>query len=186
MTTFSLLLYLAFWITWLLLLKNKLQKPRNMFRGRFPIVVKDREGRVVRAWTMWNNWTTVGKNDILTQYLTGGTAPTIYIGLIDNSSFSALDATDTMGSHAGWDELTGYDEATRPAITFGNIDNYAAGGGPVTFTGNATESIIGAFITTNSTKGGTTGILIATATDTQQDVIDNQTVNVSYLLEASP
>ncbi len=48
--------------------------------------------------------TTVGKNLALDTYLAGSsyTVTGPYIGLISSASWSAVDAADTMSSHAGW------------------------------------------------------------------------------------
>lgn len=85
-----------------------------------------------------------------------------YVGLINATGYTGVSALDTMASHLGWTELTAYDESTRPQVTFGNPS-----GGTVTnpaivqFTPNASSTCVGYFITTNATKGGTSGYLIA-------------------------
>lgn len=101
---------------------------------------------------------TVGINDVLDS--TYHAATTRYVGLISNSGYTGLIATDTMSSHSTWTEATTYTSATRPAW-----DEGAASGGsisnstPLEFEFNATTTIIGIFLCTDSTKGGTTGIL---------------------------
>lgn len=106
--------------------------------------------------------TTAGKNDLLTNYFKGSSyTAAFYVGLVDNASFSAYAAGDTMSSHAGWLESTAYSNSTRPALTLGtaasgSIDNSAS---KASFTINASATLDGAFIATNSTKGGTTGVL---------------------------
>lgn len=111
---------------------------------------------------------------------------TWYIGLIDTGpSFSAA---DTMGSHAGWAEFTSYDEAARVAFT-----EAAASGGIITasaastFTISATGTIGGIFVTSDNTKGGTTGTLWSTmALSTEQAVLDNDVINITYTITATP
>lgn len=106
--------------------------------------------------------TTVGKNDLLDKYFKGSAyTAAFYVGLVDNASFSAYAAADTMSSHAGWLESVAYSNATRPALTLGtpaagSVDNSAS---RASFTINATATLDGAFVTTVSTKSGTTGIL---------------------------
>jgi hypothetical protein len=62
----------------------------------------------------------------------------------------------------GFNEMTGYSEATRPAWTpngapaSGAISNSSS---PAAFSFNGTSRIFGAFLISNSTKGGTTGTL---------------------------
>src|SRR5262245_19022938 len=59
-------------------------------------------------------------NDILSVYLAGGTQKTTwYLGLINNSGFSALAAADTISSHDGWSESTDYTESVRQTWTPG-------------------------------------------------------------------
>lgn len=96
-----------------------------------------------------------------------------YLGLIQATTFTGMSSSDTMASHTGWTEYTDYAEATRQTITFG-----AASDGTITnptstnITPNANADVVGFFITTNSTKGGTTGFLFA------QDVFDQGTRSV--------
>ena len=105
---------------------------------------------------------TVGKNKLLdAMFKSGIGAAAWYVGLVDNASFSAYAAADTMGSHAGWIELTAYDEATRQAYTCstpaaGSTNNTAA---RATFTANATKTVRGAFLSDSATRGGSTGTL---------------------------
>ena len=67
-----------------------------------------------------------------------------------------------MSDHSGWTEVTAYDESARPQVTWGSVsggsvDNSA---NKATFTINADNTTIGGlFLSTNSTKGGTTGLL---------------------------
>ena len=96
--------------------------------------------------------------------LFGATAKPValYVGFISSTSFTSISAGDTMSSHTGWTEYTDYAEVTRPVIAFG-----AASGNSITnptvaeITPNAAADIVGFFLTTSSTKGGTTGYLFA-------------------------
>lgn len=88
-----------------------------------------------------------------------------YLGLTDGTPTFA--AGDTMSSHAGWTEVTGYSEASRPdltaslgAVSSQQVDN---SGSAVSFSINAGVTVGGGFITTDNTKSGTTGILIGGA-----------------------
>jgi hypothetical protein len=93
-----------------------------------------------------------------------------------------------MSSHAGWTEVVAYSQATRPACTFGTattadpsvITNTAS---PATFSINGTTTVGGAFLTSNSTKSGTTGILFS-ASDFQspgdRSVVNGDTLTVTY------
>jgi hypothetical protein len=77
-----------------------------------------------------------------------------------------------MSSHAGWAESVAYSNSTRPSFSFGTATASGGSSNPgvdgtgsisnttaVTFTINATATILGAFLTTGSAKSGTTGTL---------------------------
>lgn len=104
-------------------------------------------------------------NDIPNVYYRATTQPgTWYMGLVDNAAFTAFAAADTMSSHTGWAESVAYAAGTRPiwapdAAASGSISNSTA----VSFAINATATIHGLFITSDSTKSGTSGNLSATA-----------------------
>lgn len=126
--------------------------------------------------------TTVGKNDILTQYFKGSTYTAAwFIGLVDGASAPTYAAADTMASHAGWTENVGYSNANRVTWTggtaaAGSIDNSAS---PASFNINATGTIAGQFMVTNSTKSGTTGTLYSESNFTQgnRSVVSGDTLN---------
>ena len=130
-----------------------------------------------------NGGTTAGFNDVLNTYFNSGTQQTSwFLGLIDNNGFSALATSDTMASHAGWVENTGYSAATRPQWT-----PQAPSGGAITnpssvvFAINGTVAIKGAFIVSNSTKNGTTGVLWATgALSAVQNLVSGQNLKITY------
>jgi len=121
------------------------------------MVARDPQGNV-----LWND---EGKNLIVDEgldYLLNNdlTAATLYIGLTDGAPTVA--AGDTMASHAGWTEVTAYDEAARQAWGQGS-----ASGGVTTnavtakFTASGTTTVGGGFLTTVATKGGSTGTLFS-------------------------
>jgi hypothetical protein len=87
------------------------------------------------------------------------------ISLINNSGYTALAAADTMGSHTGWTEWTGYTQANRVAWGQGaSSGQTVTNGTPAVFDINADGSVIGIFVCNNNTKGGTTGTLWAHGT----------------------
>lgn len=146
-----------------------------------------RDGKKIGFYEFPNGITTVGKNHILDVGFHGSSATaTWYIGLVDNSGFTAFADADTMSSHTGWAESTAYTEATRPAWTEG-----AASAGSITnsssvdFSINATAAIKGIFITSVNTKSGTTGVLWATAAFASVlNVINGDTIKVTYTVSA--
>ena len=131
----------------------------------------------------------VGLQDMNAKYFSGSAyTATWFIGLYGAGASNTPAAGDTAASHAGWTEAVPYSNATRPAATFGTattadpsvISNSAS---PAAFTINATATVGGAFLISNSTKSGTTGILFS-ASDFQspgdRSVASGDTLNVTY------
>ena len=118
-------------------------------------------------------WQNLIVNTGLDQLLDGGLAGAgpWYIALIGGTPTVA--AGDTMASHPGWTEVTGYDEAARQVWTPGTVSgqsvNNTASAAVFTVTSNGT-TIGGAFLADNATKSGTTGLLFAIGAFTQGDV----------------
>jgi hypothetical protein len=146
-----------------------------------------RDGALLWEDTFDNLVTTAGKNNYLDATLkTGVTSPTFFLGLVTGPGGSnTYAAADTMASHAGWAENTSYSQSTRPAwtpgsVAAGSVDNSAS---VAVFTINVTGPIVigGAFLANNSTKGGTTGILMGVGSFTAGDrsVILDDVLNVT-------
>lgn len=157
--------------------------------GVFTVQCFDKDGNL--KWTEENHNLVVneGLQDMNTKYFSGsGYTAVWYIGLYGSGSTNNPAAGDTMASHIGWTEVTAYSQATRPAVTFGTattadpsvITNSAS---PATFSINGTTTVGGAFLTSNNTKGGTTGILFS-ASDFQspgdRSVVNGDTLTVTY------
>lgn len=133
--------------------------------------------------------TNEGLNDSLDKHFKGsGYTAAWYVGLTDGTPTPA--AGDTMASHAGWAEVTAYDEANRQALTLGtvasqSVDNSAS---KATYTISTNSTTIGgAFLTTNNTKGGSTGILYGVGAFTAGDKVldDGDTLTVTVTLTAA-
>lgn len=148
-------------------------------------------GRLKWRDTIKNLVVNVGLNDVLTQYMKGsGYTAAHYVGL--TATTPTVAAADTMASHAGWTEVTAYDEAVRQTMTWGavasqSVDNSAS---KATFTISTNSTVIGgAFLTTDSTKGGSTGTLygggVFTAGDKTLDDDDVLYVTVTASAAAS-
>ena len=110
-----------------------------------------------------NGITDVGIHYLLDAGFRGTTAiSTWYAGLIDNAGYTGVDPSDTMASHSGWSEATQYDESVRQTLTFAAAATRKITA-EVSFTMNATKTIEGIFVNSDSTKSGTTGTLWSTA-----------------------
>lgn len=147
---------------------------------------------LTQRWTakLWEDatrrkllWETVVKNLVpmegLNKYLdatfvSGLTGPLWYIGLINQTGFTAYDLTDTAAKITtsanppttnGWQELTAYSETNRQqwvpgSVASANVDNTLS---PAAFTSSGSATILGAFMVSDNTKGGTSGVLIGEA-----------------------
>ena len=110
-----------------------------------------------------NGITDEGIHYLLEAGFRGGTPITAwYAGLIDNAGYTGVDPSDVMNSHTGWAEATQYDEAVRQTLSFGAAASRAITAA-ISFTMNATKTIEGIFVTSDSTKSGTTGTLWSSA-----------------------
>jgi len=127
----------------------------------YEIECRDKKGNLKWIEKITNLVTNEGLNDSLDKHLKGSNySAAWYLGLTGASPVFA--AGDTMASHAGWTEVTAYSESTRPALVFGSV---AAGSvnnsaSKASYTVNADNTQIGgAFIVSNNTKDGTSGVL---------------------------
>lgn len=132
--------------------------------------------------------TDAGLDDQLDKYLKGSSyTASFFVGLVSASPVIA--AGDTLAS-AAWSELTAYTEANRPSPVLGSVsgqsvDNSAS---RAQFSINAdSQSIGGALLATDNTKGGTSGILYSVvAFQAGNKGLDNgDTLNVTITLTAS-
>jgi hypothetical protein len=157
--------------------------------GYFVIECRDAEGNLRWEDTAENGVTNNALNDILNVYLRG-TSQTAnwYLGLVDNASYTAFAAADTMTSHTGWIENVGYSGTTRnqwtaAAAASQGVTNTST----VNFSMTATATIRGIFLTSDNTLSGTAGNLFATAAFTggTQSVNSGDTLKVTYTVSAT-
>jgi len=158
--------------------------------GGISYTLYDVAGQVKSTGVMdLNGITTVGLNYVLDAGFNSGTQVTTwYLGLINGSSAPTLAAADTMGSHAGWTEYTTYSQTNRVAW-----DEGAAAAGSMTnsvtsdFSMNGSGTVAGGFLTSSSTKSGTTGTLFMTATFSggNQTVSNGDTLKLTYTLNTT-
>lgn len=156
--------------------------------GTFKVTCHDRDGNL--------KWIDVAKNIVVNEGLqqildmvfdTDVSAPQKwFVGLTDSNVGSA-GATDAAAGHGNFTETTGYSEAVRQLFvyartnqTMSNTDSAAA------FSMDATDNIGGAFLSSDSNKATTAGVLLCVAAFSEgtKAVDDGDTVNVSYQFSA--
>jgi len=157
--------------------------------GVFTVTCFDKDGNLKWEAQSHNLVVNVGLQDMNTKYFKGSAYTAAwYIGLYGSGSTNDPAAGDTMSSHSGWTEVTDYSQSTRPAATFGTattadpsvIDN---SGSVAVFSINGTTTVGGAFLTSDNTKGGTSGTLFSAAdfqSPGDRSVVNGDTLNVTY------
>ena len=155
--------------------------------GRYRVECRDAEGNI--KWVIEEDNLVV---NVGLQYMAGtaltSTAQitTWYLGLITGPGVTTS-ATDTISSK-GWTEFTGYSNANRvtaslTAATNANPSVVTNSGTPANFNINATGTVGGAFLVSNNTKGGTTGILFsekAFSSPGDRSVVSGDILAVTY------
>lgn len=124
-------------------------------------------------------------------YFNGGTQITAwYLGLYGAAASNNPAAGDTMASHAGWVEFTGYSQAARPQANFAPatlaspsvVTNSAS---VAVFSVNVAGPVVvgGAFLCSDNTKGGATGVLYSAgdfAAPGDRTVYNGDTLQLTY------
>lgn len=157
--------------------------------GVFTVQCFDKDGQLKWEAKEHNLVVNVGLKDMNEKYFSGSSYTAAwYLGLYGAAASNNPAAGDTMSSHAGWTEVTDYSQATRPQAIFGTattadpsvISNTLS---VAVFSINGTATVGGAFLTSDNTKGGTTGTLFS-AGDFQSPgdraVVSGDTLNVTY------
>jgi hypothetical protein len=156
--------------------------------GRFRMECYDKDGLLKWEAESQNLVVNVGLQYMAGTALTSTTQITTwYIGLYGAGASNTPAAGDTMSSHAGWTEVTPYSGA-RPTATFAAATNANPSvvtntASPASFSINATQTVGGAFLTSNNTAGGSTGTLFSAAdfqSPGDRNVVSGDTLNVSY------
>lgn len=158
--------------------------------GVYTVECYDKDGNLKWSEAMHNLVVNVGLKDMNDKYFTGSSYTAAwYLGLVTGpGAGNTYAAGDTMASHVGWSENTSYSQATRPACTFGAattadpsvITNSSS---VAVFSISGTATIAGAFLTSDNTKGGTTGVLFSVANfeaPGDRAVVSGDTLNVTY------
>jgi len=160
-------------------------------KGVYTVQCHDADGNLKWEAHAPNLVVNEGLQDMNAKYFTGSSyTATWYLGLYGAASSNNPAAGDTMSSHAGWTEVTAYSQANRPTCTFGtpttaNPSVATNSASPATFSINGTTTVGGAFLTSNNTKGGTTGTLYSAADFSapgDRSVVSGDTLTVTYTL----
>lgn len=137
--------------------------------GVFRLECRDKDGVLKWSAESHNLVVNAGLKDMNDKYFMGSAYTAAwYLGLYGAAASNNPAAGDTSASHAGWTEVTAYSNATRPACTFAAASTadpsvITNSGSPAVFNINGSATVGGAFLISNSTKGGTTGILFSAA-----------------------
>ena len=154
--------------------------------GVFHFKCFDKDGNLKWEDKAHNLVVNEGLQDMNTEYFKGSNySAAWYLGLVNNSPSPSYNANDTLASHAGWNETTGY-SGNRKAVTFGTpstadpsvIDN---SGSPASFSINTTVTVAGAFLASVAT--GTSGVLFSVSTFQSpgaRSVVNGDTLTVTY------
>lgn len=166
-----------------LVVRNDGISETNIVTGIFNVECIGEDGVVKWTDTFPNQVTTVGRNDMLDKYFTG-TAYTAawFMGLVNNTGFTAYSAADTLASHTGWTELAAGTAYTGNRITmaFNAASSGSKSSTATSFPIIATNTVLGAFVCTVAT--GTSGILYSAGSFTggARSVVNTDTLNVTY------
>ena len=158
---------------------------RMSLQGRLVVEHRGRAG-LKALYEFPNGIVDVGLNHILDTQFNGGTPVTTwYIGLVDNSGFSAFADADTLASHAGWSESTTYTESNR--VTWASdaaATRAISNSSTADFSVNATGNLKGIFVSSNNVKAtGNTGTLWSTAAFSSVVATANgDTLKVTYTI----
>ena len=162
--------------------------------GQYTVECYDKDGNLKWVAETPNLVVNVGLQYMAGSALTATSQITTwYLGLYGSGATNSPSAGDTMATHGGWTEVTDYSEANRPTATFAAATN--ANPSVVTntaskavFTINGTTVVGGAFLTSNNTKGGSTGTLFSAADFSapgDRSVVSGDILNVTYTFSLS-
>lgn len=156
---------------------------RARIRGRWEVRCLRPDGSLKWRDEIRNLVVNAGLDHLLDATLSAGTQITTwYVGLTASSPTPA--AGDTMSSHGGWTENQNYDEAVRQTWSDGGVSSQSVdnSGNTADFTMSSdSDTVGGAFLASDNTKGGTTGTLYAVGAFSGGDksVDDGNTLQVT-------
>lgn len=155
--------------------------------GRF-VIEHVRGGEVIDREDITNLVTNEGLDHLLNTVFHGGTQiASWYLGLFEGNYTPIATVTGATIAQSST-ECVAYDEASRQeyneaAASAQSITNSA---NRAVFTMNATKTIYGAFLASNSTKGSTSGTLFSAARfASPKSVVDDDQLLLTYTFNAS-
>jgi len=163
--------------------------PKIKLGDLFLVECFDKHGNLKWRDTIKNLVVNDGLDDALDKYFKGSSYTAAhYVGL--TAGTPNFQAADDMTTHAGWTEVTAYDEANRQTATWGSVSSQSvdnsASKAAFTISTNST-TVGGAFLCTDNTKGGTSGTLYGGGAFSGGDksLDDDDVLNVTVTASAS-
>lgn len=148
-----------------------------------------RAGKVIDEWEDPNIVVNQGLDALLNIMFNGATQITTwYLGIYEGSTSPASSWTAANVASNSTEITTAYNSATRPeyveaAASSQSITNSA---NRASFVFNASKTVYGAFLISNSTKGGTSGTLFsAAAFGSSKSVVSGDELLLTYTFTAS-
>jgi len=158
-------------------------------QGVFTVTCHDKDGNL--KWTAQapNLVVNTGLQYMAESALGGGSQITTwYLGLYGAGASNDPAAGDTMASHSGWTEVEDYSELVRQTAVFDTATTAAPSvitnsASAAQFNMDASVTVGGAFLTSDDTKGGTSGTLFSAAdfqSPGDRAVVSGDVLNVTY------
>lgn len=147
-----------------------------------------RDGKVIHTERVGNIVVDEGLDHLLDVSLSNATQnATWYIGIYKNNytPVSTVTAATIAGAGVANEITTEVDETARPTWTEAGVatQSITNSASPAVFTANTTVDAYGAFLISNNTMGGTTGVLMAAAKFAAvRNLLSTDTLNVTYTL----
>jgi hypothetical protein len=161
----------------------------ELFQAELRGVLAPIEERLLFAETARNEVVSGGLNSLINVSIAGATQITQWY-VVPTDGTPTIAAGDTYASHAGWTEITAYDEGTRQTYDeassgTGALSNTAS---PATLTINASTTIGGAGLvgggsapsTKGNTAGGGTLLSVVAFTGGDRALVDDDVLEITY------
>jgi hypothetical protein len=165
--------------------------------GQYFFECFDSEGNLKWSETVKNLVTRAGVQAMNTRFFVTSTTPAWYVGLVDGGGTAPVYSSfDVINSHTGWTEFyLYYSQANRPTCSFGtattsspSVISNSTGSSLAIYSITGPGSVAGAFLVSENTKNGTTGVLFSVAGFTSgiRSVANGDTLQVTYTFSLTP